>query len=591
MLMKRTLLIPLLVLSGALMAAAQKAPWPAGSFAEFLDVQLVNVEVFATDREGRPVLDLAAHEFTVYEDGEPVEVTNFVPPGAAEAERLRGGQRPESAQWLSASAAAPSEGVRLALFVDNVNTGPASRNRVFGQLWEVLKERLGAEDEVMVASYDGTLTVRLPFSRNRRQLLATLKEIETLSSGRLYPRQREQRAMELIEWRQQGETQGVGFTGDPCVDVGYIARMHADSIYNDVQRTIGAMTDFVNSLAGIPGRKVLLHVSDGIPLVPGAGAFEYAIEMCDGTGVREGLENAIDIDQHLQGDGRFNRFNPQRARLEMMELDTTEEWLRLAAYANAQRVTFYPLLASGLAAPSPSGVDTVRTTFKTDMNRRFNAQEALNILATETGGAAFFDTNDFRSDLHRVVDEARSSYELAYAAPHPGDSQRHEIRVEVARPGVRLRHRRSYQAKDVAERVMDGVLSSLLYGYQENPLEARLEIGGPILVTSKRSSFRVRIRVPLERLTLLPDGEGLKGIFSVYMAARDADGGTTPIGRKSIPLRIEATGLDRMPESEYVYEVEIELPRSSGAVAVAVRDELGGATSYLNTDFDLASES
>src|SRR5947209_15103556 len=82
----RALLVPL-ALAGALPAALaaspparQPAPAPAAgeeTYYESIDVDVVNVEVVATDRAGRPVAGLGQNDFELYEDGKPVAVSNF----------------------------------------------------------------------------------------------------------------------------------------------------------------------------------------------------------------------------------------------------------------------------------------------------------------------------------------------------------------------------------------------------------------------------------------------------------------------------------------------------------------------------------
>ncbi len=59
------------------------APWARAqdterlSFSEVVDVQLVNVEVWVSDRQGRPVVGLGPEDFEVREDGKPVTVDFF----------------------------------------------------------------------------------------------------------------------------------------------------------------------------------------------------------------------------------------------------------------------------------------------------------------------------------------------------------------------------------------------------------------------------------------------------------------------------------------------------------------------------------
>ena len=59
----------------ALPALAQDAP--ASDFFETVDVNVVNVEVYVTDKEGNPVPGLTQDDFVLLEDGDPVEISNF----------------------------------------------------------------------------------------------------------------------------------------------------------------------------------------------------------------------------------------------------------------------------------------------------------------------------------------------------------------------------------------------------------------------------------------------------------------------------------------------------------------------------------
>ena len=49
----------------------------------------------------------------------------------------------------------------------------------------------------------------------------------------------------------------------------------------------------VNSLSGLPGRKALLHVSDGISVTPGEELFQALFELCGGGGVTSGLSGNV----------------------------------------------------------------------------------------------------------------------------------------------------------------------------------------------------------------------------------------------------------------------------------------------------------
>ena len=53
-------------------ATSEKDP-----FFETVDVNVVNVEVFVTDKKGNPIRGLTADDFEILEDRRPVKLTNF----------------------------------------------------------------------------------------------------------------------------------------------------------------------------------------------------------------------------------------------------------------------------------------------------------------------------------------------------------------------------------------------------------------------------------------------------------------------------------------------------------------------------------
>lgn len=535
-------------------------------FADTVDVQLVVVDVLVTGGDGRPVLDLTAEDFMVTEDGRPVTVSHFTPPS--------GPMTPERADG---AAAGEERGERLVVFIDALHLGPASRQRALAQVQEVLERRLDPEDEVMVARFGGTVHVLLPMSRDRRALRRVLLEEGRYGAQAIVVGLGDERALQLIESRHaEATTEGGRFGGDPCVDLGFIARTHAEQVHARVRQTVSSLEEFVDSLAGFPGRKTLLHVSDGVPLVAGEAAYRFAMELCDGSGAAKGMPNAIDTAQ--LGRGRYTRWDPRAATTEIEEFNTTPLWERLAAHANTYQVSIYSLQASGPAVQRSGSVDGARVSFETEMTGRRNEQDPLFLLADETGGRAILDRSELKTPLGQMVDDASHRYQLAYEPPSPGDGKVHRIGVDVGRPGVEVRYRRSYTAKDAAQRMVDGVLSTLFHGREDNPLAARLELDRVVPVEKRRVGARMKLVVPLARLVLLPDGGLSRGLFSVFVAARDETGRITPVGRRSVPLQVP-TG-----ETERDFTYVVELPMRTGLdhdVAVGVRDELGGEASFL----------
>jgi len=61
-------------------------------------------------------------------------------------------------------------------------------------------------------------------------------------------------------------------------------------------------------------------------------------------------------------------------------------------------------------------------------------------LVAQTGGEAFYNSNKFEQHVERIWSEAGHYYLLGYS-PAPSKRELHQIKVSVARPGVRARAR------------------------------------------------------------------------------------------------------------------------------------------------------
>lgn len=551
----------------------------ADLFSDAISVELVNVEVFVTDRSGEPVLDLQPGDFRIYADGREVDLTHFslVRPAAA-AGAARGGDAPAVATGSVEVPVQEPEPARIVVFLDLLHTGPSSRLRLAPSLARALDREMRPGDQVMVVAYDGSLDVVQPFTADQGKIRQALQGLAPITGNQLQSQYANQRALEAVRLSQMVESSmgAEGGADGTCVAIGGLAEPYADQAYHHVQQTIDALTGFVDSLAGLGGRKVLLHVSDGIPLVPGGQLLSYAIELCDGTGAAQGIDYAIDVT--VLGDKQRHRWDPFAAKQRLNELDTTRDWQRLAAHANIEQVSFYPVQAAGLS--STRLVDAATDIQMTGRTLTFgvrNRQDTLDLIARETGGRATLNSNDPGLGVEGALADSRTHYLLAFKPASTKLGAVHRIRVEVDRPALEVRHRKSYRTRGIHEQVTNGVLTALFYGEVTNPLEAGLlHASGPRLEDGRRK-VRLRVLIPLTRLTLLPRDEQLDGLFTVFVAARDEEGNTTPVRQVSIPVSVPAGSVSE----DFGYDVEMTLDAGPHDVAVGVRDELGGTTAYL----------
>lgn len=66
-------------------------------------------------------------------------------------------------------------------------------------------------------------------------------------------------------------------------------------------------------------------------------------------------------------------------------------------------------------------------------------------IATQTGGAAIYNTNDFKGAVAKIVDDTTHFYTLSYIPPRAtDDGHYHAIKITVDRPGLHLVYRNGY---------------------------------------------------------------------------------------------------------------------------------------------------
>ncbi|MGD2116506.1 MAG: VWA domain-containing protein, partial [Acidobacteriota bacterium] len=427
------------------------------SFGEEISVEVTNLEVWVTDDQGDPVKGLTRDDFQVYEDGEPVEVTNF-----SAYEGTTGSDRREDAPpWevapettlevsnepaqLEAVEVPPDERLHLTVLVDNWNIRPADRARVFQDLRQFLAENLEAGDRVAVAVHDRSLQLVQRFTDRPADVVRTLDRLEKVAPQGLQIETERRSTLREIEEAMRAAEEAPGIVrgdGVCSVAIGQMmgaAQRYAATVQGHVQSSAGGLATLSHTLSGVPGRRAVLYVGNGLAQIPGLMMFEYIAELCP----------------------------EERSQLAAFQNEYDLTWLyeEVAARANAAGVTFYMLEAEspaidlgldrasgaetsgGSAGGRPSTVNqnqssgagfgpagsTGRSGRGGSTGRRFqpsihaqriesqDRESPLVLMAQQTGGRSFLNAADFSNDFRRLARDLRTYYSLGFRPNDPGD--------------------------------------------------------------------------------------------------------------------------------------------------------------------------
>jgi VWFA-related protein len=531
-------------------AGANAAGGDEGNFIETVNVSVVSVDVYVTDKKGR-VSSLTRNDFQIFEDGQMMGITNFLaveggkPVGAAaepEAAPAAGGP-PKLPAGYEKVTVPEDQKLRLVIYIDNYNLKPFDRNRVMRELRVFLDQKLRRGDEVMLVTYDRELHVRHPFTSDPAAVASQLLEIEKISAQGVHQECERREVLRNIDDSLAGP-QAMSF-----------ARAYAGATFNDLSFSIDALKNVVSSLAGMPGRKAVVYVSDGLPMISGEDVF-YAVQ---------------------------NKFSGTSIISENSEFDASRRFEELASQANANRVTFYTIDAGGLRTYSSTTAEnaTAGQGVYIDSINMSNMQSPLQMIAEKTGGVSVINSNNVGPQLDRIADDFNSFYSLGYTPAHQGDGRYHRITVKVKRKGVNVRFREGYRDKSIEARMSDGTLAALQFPYQSNPLGLSLEFGHPTERKDGLFLVPISVRIPLGRLTLVPRQQGSQAKVRLFIGAMDPDGGTSEVQQVPVPISVPAAEVAKLGGKHFLYTISLLMRGGDQKVSIGMRDDVGAQESYV----------
>ncbi len=539
------------------------------SFIDIVNVSVVNVDVYVTDKKGSAVTGLTKDDFELSENGRPVQITNFysvtngkatatsteplapaVPaPGTAGAPvpAAPAGPRP---QELDAGRLPPDQRLRLVIYIDNYNLKPFDRNRVMRELRAFIGQKLSKDDELMLVTYDRELHTRRTFTSDPALIATAMLELEKISAQGVHDDSDHKDFLRKInDSRSVTEAEGYAHT-------------YAESTFNDLSFSIDALKKIVDSLAGMPGRKAVVYVSDGLQMIAGQDLF-YAVQ---------------------------NKYGEQSSSMvTTMSYDASKRFNELTAQANANRITFYTIDAAGLRGyesttaenqgPGPSNPGFSQLI---DQVRYSNLQSPLQMMAENTGGQVILNANVIAPQLDKIARDFNSYYSLGYAPTHYGDGRYYKLKVKVKRKDATVRHRDGYRDKGTDSRMNDSTLAALSFPFEENPLGVSLEFGQGRPRDDGFFLVPVMVRIPIGKLVLVPREATEDARVRLFIAAIDSKGSISEVQQTPVPISIPKGDVAAAQRKTFVYSVTLLMRGGDQRVSVGVRDDVGAQASFVS---------
>jgi len=383
-----------LLLQGVPLGAQESGQPVAAQGRIRVTTELVLVNVVARDKKGNLIKDLKKEDFTLYEDGKKQEISSFdfenVDQLAATAGPTVSGVAPGTLLH-SSKKAPPTLDARdrrlILLFFDFSAMQPEEIDRSVDAAKKFVHEKMQPADLIAVISLSTNMHVDCDFTDDQQKLASVLS---SYNSGE----------GQGFDNGATGSSEGAAETG------GSFTEDDTDLSTFNADRKLLAIQSLMQALGKLPQKKSVIYFSNGI--------------------TQSGVDN--------------------------------QSALRAAtAAAVKSNASIYSLDVRGLQAFPPGGqaqnaslhgqsAYTGASTLN-DLNGNAASQDTLATLSADTGGKAFFDSNDFSGIFSQVQKDSSVYYVLGFTSNNPAkDGRFRHLKVTVKRPDLKLDFRSGYYA-------------------------------------------------------------------------------------------------------------------------------------------------
>ena len=533
---------------------------PAGSQVTLRSVtRLVQITVVAEDGQGQPVTDLGRDDFLLFDGGQRREIKVFTVdrsdhqrPAAAvatptnPAERLFTNTEPERS----------GPNAVTVILLDSLNTKWTDQAQATRSVIRFLSQ-VHPDDHIAVYSIGLTgFRVLHDFTTDASDLVAQLSswkgEIPRANSPDLVDQ-----LASVLSGSDRASTLNQRRAPVQAVNFGHSLP------------TLGVMEVLANRLAAIPGRKNVIWISNGFPMV------------------QWGNEAATVLTAHGNEPILVRSLDPRNTSNTVTDtIGDTGQYSSQMDHAmhvlDSANVALYPIEARGLQTYTPemAGSPAKQGRFEGTSISSLSDQatlQAMQDVAKRTGGRAFTLTNDLFGAIRTAIDDTRVTYSLGFYPESPfQDGKFHPITIKLAeRHGITLRYRQGYidapdKSADPKQRKNDLEQAAL------SPLDANALPLSARLAPSGGGTYNLDLTIGLSGLSLQQDGEVWLGEVDVFVVERDQQGHEFNRVNDTIMMRLKQSSYQQMLTTGAPYRHEMKLNPKADVLRVVVRDARSG---------------
>src|SRR5712692_7530338 len=501
--------------------------------------ELVLVNVVARDKKGNLVRDLKKGDFTVFEDGKKQEISTFdfenvdelQTAGAAEAtvSGVAAGTLLRSGRQAAPSLDARDRRLML-LFFDFSAMDPEQIDRSVEAAKKFVGTKMQPADLMALVSLATNMHVDLDFTDDKTKLLAALT---AYNSGQ----------GQGFENGSTGSAEGTAETS------GAFSADDTDFNTFNADRKLLALQSLMQALGKLPQKKSLIYFSNGIS--------------------QSGADNQSAL--------RATTAAAVKANVSIYSMDIRG----LQAFPPGGEAQSASL--RGQSAYSGAAV-------LNDLNGNAASQDTLATLSSDTGGKAFFDSNDFGTVFSQVQKDSSAYYVLGFTSNNPlKDGRFRRLRVQVNRADLKLDFRAGYYAGRDFEHLNRADREQQL----EDELAAQLPrvdvplYAGTAFFRKDDSHYylAVSLVVPGSQIPFVTEKEKDNATIDIIGEVRE--GGKFPVGQLRDTVKLAVDSTQQVRRKNVQYNTGFVLAPGNYHLKFVVRENQTGRIGSFETDVQI----
>jgi len=523
---------------------------PATAPAIKVETRVVLVDVVVTDKQGHAVPGLRKDSFHVLEDGVAQSISWFDEHKSAAAAEVKLPPMPPNV-FTNFPTTRDSDSVNI-LLLDLLNTTPAHQSLARQQVVKFLSQ-VPHGTRLAVFALGSQLRIVRGFTTDFSGLAAALDDKRLgvhPEVNRLMPTPG-QTVSEGVTIEEMRRAQASPAAIDALSE--FQRDQAAQRSGSRAELTMHAFQHIARYLSGIPARKNLIWFSESFPITffPDAR-----------TTIPKNRE----------------------------QVQTTSDML------TAAQVAIYPVSALGLIGDPTFDVSLVTGTLR-ELNMRLgDSQIAMETIAEETGGRAFYNTNALDEAATEAISNGSHYYTLAYSpANNKNDGKFRRIQLSVPAGEYKLSYRRGYYADkplrgpSAPDRATEDPLipligwgmpnfDQILYKVQAEPKNPQPPPNAPRAGSNTElhpplTRYDVLFAVALPDIALATDGKSLRhGHIEVMLMAFDSEGRILNIVKKRSQIKMDPQVYEATKKFGMQIHEEIDVPEGEVYLRTGIYD-------------------